>query len=116
MFEWLEQEIAAIKTPRFHLIDGPADAKLREAVARTPARLSSRTYTKFRFSSLVTPSYIAGGCDDQLSGSAYLLVALEASILADGKVDSIISGFTTARSVYVKQITNPDEQPILNPR
>ena len=44
MFEWLEQEIAAIKTPRFHLIDGPANAKLREAVARTPAQLSSDVY------------------------------------------------------------------------
>jgi len=32
MFEWLEKEIATIKTPRFHLVDGPADGKLREAV------------------------------------------------------------------------------------
>lgn len=32
MFEWLEQEVSAIKTPRFHVVDGPADAKLREAV------------------------------------------------------------------------------------
>ena len=32
MFEWLEQEISAIRTPRFHVVDGPADAKLREAV------------------------------------------------------------------------------------
>jgi hypothetical protein len=33
MFEWLEEEISAIKTPRFHVVDGPADAKLRKAVA-----------------------------------------------------------------------------------
>lgn len=32
MFEWLEQEISRIKTPRFHVVDGPADPKLREAV------------------------------------------------------------------------------------
>jgi len=35
MFEWLEQEIASIKTPRFHVVDGPADSKLREAVAES---------------------------------------------------------------------------------
>jgi hypothetical protein len=23
MFEWFEEEIAAIKTPRFHVVDGP---------------------------------------------------------------------------------------------
>lgn len=32
MFEWLEQEITAVKTPRFHLVEGPADSKLRDAV------------------------------------------------------------------------------------
>jgi hypothetical protein len=35
MFEWLEQEISSIKTPRFHLIDGPADSKLREAIIQS---------------------------------------------------------------------------------
>lgn len=28
MFEWLERELSAVKTPRFHLVDGPADEKL----------------------------------------------------------------------------------------
>lgn len=32
MFEWLEHELAVIKTPEFHLVDGPADPKLEEAV------------------------------------------------------------------------------------
>lgn len=35
MFEWLEQEIDAIKTPRFHVVDGPADYKLQEAIAHS---------------------------------------------------------------------------------
>lgn len=35
MFEWLEQEISAVKTCRFHVVDGPADAKLREAIVGT---------------------------------------------------------------------------------
>jgi hypothetical protein len=32
VFDWLEQEIRAIKTPRFHLVDGPADLRMRQAV------------------------------------------------------------------------------------
>lgn len=40
MFEWLEKEIIAIKTPRFHIIDGPADPQLREAIETTPLQLS----------------------------------------------------------------------------
>lgn len=32
MFEWLENEMSQIKTPKFHLVDGPASAELRQAV------------------------------------------------------------------------------------
>jgi len=32
MFEWLDKELAEIKTPKFHLIDGPAADDLRQAV------------------------------------------------------------------------------------
>ncbi len=32
MFEWLEEEMARIKTRKFHLVDGPARAELRQAV------------------------------------------------------------------------------------
>ena len=32
MFDWLEEEINRIRTPKFHLIDGPASPDLREAV------------------------------------------------------------------------------------
>ena len=35
MFNWLEQEISVIKTPRFHVIDGPANPRLRDAVTRS---------------------------------------------------------------------------------
>ncbi|MDB6079996.1 MAG: hypothetical protein JWO82_3743 [Akkermansiaceae bacterium] len=33
MFEWLEQEIAAVKTPGFHRVDGPADGEMRELIS-----------------------------------------------------------------------------------
>jgi len=32
MFEWLEQEISSIKTPKFHLVDGPVDSRMRDAI------------------------------------------------------------------------------------
>ena len=32
MFDWLDEEINRIRTPKFHLIDGPASPDLREAV------------------------------------------------------------------------------------
>jgi hypothetical protein len=46
MFEWLEQEIAAVKWPRFHVVDGPPDAKLREAVTTSRARVPA-AYKEF---------------------------------------------------------------------
>ncbi len=33
MFEWLEDEMAEIKTPKFHLMDGPASPELRQRPA-----------------------------------------------------------------------------------
>jgi len=35
MFEWLVDEMAKIKTRKFHLVDGPASPQLREAVENT---------------------------------------------------------------------------------
>lgn len=32
MFEWLENEISQVRTPQFHMVDGPANANLRKAV------------------------------------------------------------------------------------
>jgi len=32
MFEWLEQELSEVRTPRFHLVEGPAEPHFREAV------------------------------------------------------------------------------------
>lgn len=36
MFEWLEQELVAIRTKRFHVIDGPASDDFRAAVLESP--------------------------------------------------------------------------------
>ena len=46
MFEWLESELSAIGTPRFHIVDGPADYKLRDAVINSLIHLP-RSYEIF---------------------------------------------------------------------
>jgi len=40
MYEWLEREISSIRTPRFHVVDGPADARLRAAIEQSHLALS----------------------------------------------------------------------------
>jgi len=39
MFEWLADEMAKIKTRKFHLVDGPAAPELREAVEESDSGL-----------------------------------------------------------------------------
>lgn len=46
MFEWFEQEISAIKTPRFHLVEGPAEPEMREAAMLSTLQLP-RSYKDF---------------------------------------------------------------------
>lgn len=46
MFEWLDEELAEIKTPKFHLIDGPAPADLRQAIETCEIALP-RSYKEF---------------------------------------------------------------------
>jgi len=46
MFEWLETEIASIKTRKFHVVDGPADEALRQAVAKCDLPIP-RSYKEF---------------------------------------------------------------------
>lgn len=46
MFEWLSEELTRIQTPRFHVVDGPADPKLSEAVANSSRGLPA-SYEEF---------------------------------------------------------------------
>ena len=39
MYEWLTLEIARIKTPKFHVVSGPADPKLCEAIEQSHLEL-----------------------------------------------------------------------------
>jgi hypothetical protein len=46
MYEWLEREIATIKTPRFHEVDGPVDDAMRDAIVRSKLNLP-KSYREF---------------------------------------------------------------------
>jgi hypothetical protein len=46
VYEWLEREISAIRTPRFHLVDGPADTRLREAILQSTIQVPA-SYREF---------------------------------------------------------------------
>lgn len=35
MYEWLENEISSVKTPGFHVVDGPAGEEMKNAIMRT---------------------------------------------------------------------------------
>lgn len=35
MYEWLAKEIAEVKEPKFHIVDGPADKRLRKSIETT---------------------------------------------------------------------------------
>lgn len=35
MFDWLKREIREVKTPRFHVVDGPADVELEQAITQS---------------------------------------------------------------------------------
>jgi len=45
-YDWLDKEIAAIKTHKFHVVDGPADRKFRRAVMN-PSASAPRSYKDF---------------------------------------------------------------------
>jgi hypothetical protein len=48
MYEWLEKELAEVKTPRFHLVDGPVSEDVMREVLRGPSSLPP-SYREFIF-------------------------------------------------------------------
>ena len=97
MFEWLEQEIATVKTPGFFVVDGPADKRLREAVLNSPLALPD-SYKEFvlRFGNAKlyrqpqTGAYWVG-----------VLASPHEATLPDGQMDYQIGHFDDARA-YVR--------------
>lgn len=106
MFEWLKHEISVIKTPRFHLVDGPADKRMREAINASSIRLPG-SYREFvlnfgnaRLYRIRRNSYQIG-----------VFGAPRTAVLDDGTQIYHI-GFHDGASVYVKESSDLKDGPI----
>jgi hypothetical protein len=106
MFEWLDEELAAVKTPRFHQVQGPADQRLREAINKAAVQLP-RSYRQFvlRFGN-------AKFYRQDLNGYALgVLAAPREAPLPDGTRLYHIA-WNDSASVYVKSLDTGEEAPV----
>jgi hypothetical protein len=106
MYEWLEQELEIVRTPKFHLIDGPVDAKLRESIMQSELPLPP-SYKEFilRFGNA---KLYRKGRDAYVIG---VFSAPRETTLNDGtRIYQI--GFHDGATVYVKPLSALDELPI----
>src|SRR5271163_4247171 len=107
MFEWLEQEISSIKTPRFHAVDGPADAKLREAVIESDLPMPSG-YRDFVLKFGNAKLYRIARNDSYRIG---VFAGPREAVLDDGRRIYHL-GFHDDASVYVKGLSNSTQLPV----
>lgn len=107
MFEWLEEEILSIKTPRFHVVDGPADAKLVEAVIRTGVAVPS-AYKDFVLKFGNAKLYRNTRND---SYHVVVLAGPREVVLKNG-TRAFVIGFRDGASVYVKDLPSSTRIPI----
>ena len=106
MFEWLEQEISAIKTPRFHVVDGPADAKLR-AVIGSGFPMPS-TYKEFVLKFGNAKLYRKTRNDSYHIG----VFAAPREVVLENGTRIFHVGFHNGASVYVKRLSNSGPLPV----
>jgi hypothetical protein len=107
MFEWLEKEISEIRTPRFHIVDGPADAKLRRAVMGSNFPMPSE-YKEFVLRFGNAKLYRVSRSDCHQVG---VFAGPRSAALGDGRAIYHI-GFHDSASVYVKPAASDALQPI----
>lgn len=107
MFEWLEQEIATIKTPRFHMVEGPVGARFHEAVVRSDRQVPS-SYKEFVLKFGNTKLYRMSQSNSYRIG---VFAAPRETVLGDGTCVYHL-GFHDGASVYVKPLVDSDELPI----
>jgi hypothetical protein len=107
MFEWLEQEIAAIRTARFHVVDGPVDAQLRGAVMRSALPLP-QSYREFVLKFGNAKLYRIAKNDAYQIG---VFAGPRVTISNDG-LQIYHLGFHDGASVYVKPASCETEPPI----
>jgi|SRR5882724_5622651 len=107
MFEWLEQEISAIKTSRFHVVDGPVEAKLREAVMQSGLPLPP-SYKEFVLKFGNAKLYRSDGSE---SYQIRVFAGPREATLNDGTRIYHLGSHDGA-SVYVKLESNSTELPV----
>jgi hypothetical protein len=107
MFEWLEQEISAIKTPRFHIVDGPIEPKLQEAIMHSGLPLPS-PYKEFVLKFGNAKLYRRAKNDSYQIG---VFAGPREAHLNDGRRICHL-GFHDGASVYVKPELGSTESPI----
>jgi hypothetical protein len=107
MFEWLEQEIAEIKTPRFHVVDGPVEANLREAVMHSGLPLPP-SYKEFVLKFGNAKLYRRAQSDGYRIG--VFAGPREATLNDRSRIYHL--GFHDGASVYVKPDSSSTELPV----
>ena len=107
MFEWLEREILEIKSPQFHQVDGPADAKLRDVVIHSGGRVP-RSYKKFVLKFGNAMLYRSARNHSYLIG---VFGAPREVMFTAGK-RAYQLGFHDSASVFVKPASRSAESPI----
>ena len=107
MFEWLEQEISAIKTPQFHVAEQISDAKLREALMKSSRHLPL-AYKEFvlKFGNVKLYRNARNG-----SYTVGVFAEPREATLNDGTRIYRI-GFHDGASVYIKPVAKSDRFPI----
>lgn len=107
MFEWLEREISGIKMPRFHVVDGPADPRLREVVIGSSFPIPS-AYKEFVLKFGNSKLYRNPRNDSYHIG---VFAAPREATLENGTQIYHV-GFHDGASVYVKCLSNSAPLPI----
>src|SRR6266481_1232513 len=107
MFEWLEREIIEVKTPRFHSITGPADAKLQDAIITSRMPLPA-SYVEFVLKFGNARLYRNARNDSYRIG---IFAGPRKATLEDGTIIYHI-GFHDGASVYVKPKSSSIDLPI----
>jgi hypothetical protein len=98
LYEWLESEILAIKTPRFHVVDGPAGETLKESISLSDAPVPV-SYMEFVLKFGNAKLYRDARRDSYRIG---VFGAPRLMILDDGtRIYNL--GFEEGASVYVKE-------------
>lgn len=106
MFEWLQRELAELKTPRFHVVDGPADFKFREAVMQS-SFLVPESYREFILQFGNAKLY-----RDSRDGHIVNVFAAPREAFLGNGTKVYYLGFRDGASVYVKGVIQAASDPI----